>query len=255
MSIEIAYAGDRKIAVDILRFIFEKGVEPKALLVSSRKKASHDQELIDLCNHLEPSRVFRGNNFKKDSSIEELRSLELDYIISIHFPYIYPKKILDIPERGVINLHPAYLPFNRGWHTPTWAIYEDTPYGASLHFMDEDVDSGDIIDRKKIEKKPEDTAHKLYRKVLEVEKKLFKDSWDDLLNFEYDRTQQNLEKGTEHTKDEIKKIQKIYLDETVEAEEIIRKLRALTTNNISEAAYFEKDDVKYRIQINIERED
>lgn len=255
MSVNIGYAGDREISVDILKFIKNKGVKPKALLISPEKKASHGQELIELCSHLEESSIFKGDEFKKDKSIKKLQSLDLDYIISIHFPYIYPKSILDIPKNGIINLHPAYLPFNRGWHTPTWAIYEDTPFGATLHFIEEGLDSGDIINREKLEKKPEDTAHSLYNKVLEVEKKLFKDSWDDLVNFEYKRIPQPLQKGTKHTKDDIKKIQKIDLNEKVEVEELIKKLKALTTNKISEAPYFQKDGKIYRVQINIERGD
>lgn len=255
MDIRLAYAGDRKIAVDILEFILKKGVEPKALMVSSKKKASHDQELIDLCDHLEDSKILRGNEFKKDTNIDGLRGLDLDYIISIHFPYIYPKSVLETPEHGVLNLHPAYLPYNRGWHTPTWAIYDDTPYGATLHFMEEELDSGDMINRERLEKKPEDTAHSLYQKVLALEKKVFEDSWNDLINFDYQRIPQNLQEGTKHTKKDIKDIQKIDFDGEVKAEELIKKLKALTTNKISEAAYFEKDGGKYRVQINIERED
>ncbi len=254
MSINIAYAGDREIAVDILTFIIDNGVKPRALFVPPEKEASHNQELINMCNHLENSDISEGDEFRTDGNIKRLKDLDLDYIISIHFPYIYPKSILDIPKHGIINLHPAYLPFNRGWHTPTWAIYEGTPYGATLHFMDEDLDSGDIITRKKIEKKQEDTAHTLYQKALKLEKKLFKESWEDLVNFEYNKIPQDLHKGTRHTKEDIKKIQKVELEEKIEVKEFIKKLRALTTNKLSEAAYFQQGEDKYRIQINIEED-
>ena len=78
-----------------------------------------------------------------------LEQLSLDYIICVHFPYIVPREILSIPKYGVTNLHPAYLPYNLGWHTPSWAILENTPIGATLHYMDECVDTGDIIHQKK----------------------------------------------------------------------------------------------------------
>ncbi len=255
MSIDIAYAGDREISVDILKFIIKKGVLPKALFVSLEKKASHDQDLIKLCDHLEPSMILRGDEFKKEKNISMLEKLGLDYIISIHYPHIYPKEVLDIPKQGVVNLHPAYLPFNRGWHTPTWAIYDDTPYGATLHFMDEKLDSGDIIKRERLEIKHDDTADTLYKRNLKLERELFKDSWDDLVNLDYRRISNELENGTIHKKNEIEEIQEIDLDEVVEVERFIRKLRALTTNKISEAAYFHKDGDKYRIQIDIRRVD
>lgn len=254
MSINIAYAGDRQISVDILRFILDEGVEPKSLLVPSREKASHYHNLIDMCDHLEPSKVLIGSEFKTDENISMLKELDLDYIISIHYPYIYPKKVLDIPKHGSINLHPAYLPYNRGWHTPTWAIYDDTPYGATLHFMDEGLDSGDIINRKRLKIEPEDTADTIYRKALKLEKELFKESWNDLVVYNYNSMKQDLEKGTKHNKDEIEKIQSIDLDEKVGVGRLIKKLRALTTNKISEAAYFERNGEKYRIQINIKKE-
>jgi len=254
MSINIAYAGDREIAVDLLDFIIKSDIVPKALFVSDDKEATHGQELINLCGHLDNSDISEGDEFKTDDNIKKLKDLDLDYIISIHFPHIYPKSILDIPKHGVINLHPAYLPFNRGWHTPTWAIYEDTPYGATLHFIDEDIDSGDIIARKKIEKKPGDTAHTLYQRALKMEKKLFKECWEDLVSFEYKRIPQDLQRGTEHKKEDIRKIQRIHLDEKIEVGEIVKKLRALTTNKLSEAAYFKQGEDKYRIQIDIEKE-
>ncbi|MFW6376306.1 MAG: formyltransferase family protein [Thermoplasmatota archaeon] len=255
MSINIAFAGDRKISVDILKFIIEEGVLPEALFVSSRDKASHDKDLIDICDHLDDSKIFRGDEFKREENVSSLKKSDLDYIISIHYPYMYPKEVLDIPKHGIINLHPAYLPFNRGWHTPTWAIYEETPYGATLHFLDEKLDSGDIISRKWLDIRPDDTADTLYKRNLEIEKELFKESWEDLVNFDYSREENDLEKGTIHTRYEIEKIQEIDLKEKVEVEKLVRRLRALTTNKISEAAYFLKDGGKYRVQINIELEE
>jgi len=255
MSVKIAYAGDRDISVKVLEYILQQEVEPLALFISSKKMASHDENLIKLCDHLDDSKILRASEFKKEENISKIEKLDLDYIISVHFPYIYPKSVLEIPEHGVVNLHPAYLPYNRGWHTPTWAIHDTTPYGATLHFMEEEIDSGDIIHQKKLEKKLSDTADDLYQRVKKLEFQVFKEGWKDLVNFDYDRKSQNLEKGSKHTKEDIKKIQKIDLNEKIKAEKLIRKLKALTTNKISEAAYFENEGKKYRVQINIEKED
>lgn len=250
----IVYAGDRDIAVRVVRFLLDKNVKPKALFISSRNRASHDSELVNLCSYLSDEKIFRGSEFRKPKARKILREINLDYILSIHFPYIYPSKILDLPEHGVINLHPAYLPYNRGWHTPTWAIWEETPYGATLHFMNEEVDAGDIIARKKIEIRPEDTADSLYSRVKELEFDLFKETWPSLASFTYNQTPQSEEKSTQHTKEDIQEIQKLDL-EKVSRKDFIRRLRSLTTNKIEEAAYFLKDGRKYRIQVRIVPED
>lgn len=251
----IAYAGDRDISVDVLKFILEQGVRPRALLLCSRKRATHADELLELCPFLDEGMIFRGTSFRNEENIEKLKELELDYIISIHFPYIYPKSVLDIAEHGVLNLHPAYLPYNRGWHTPTWAIYDGTPYGGTLHFMEEALDSGDIVHRKKLEVRPEDTADSLYHRAKALEFEVFREAWGELSDFSYDRIVQDESEATAHTKKDIEKIREIDTDSRMSARELLRKLRALTTDRVSEAAWFRSGGKRYRVQVEITPEE
>jgi methionyl-tRNA formyltransferase len=246
---KFAFAGDRKISCSILKFIISKGYKPSALLVSDFDKASHDDELIEISG-LEESLVFRGNEFKNPKAIEFLSSLGLDYIFGIHFPYIIPAEILAIPKIGVVNLHPAFLPYNKGWHTPSWAIIERCLYGATLHFMEEALDEGDIIHQKKIDVYPIDTANSLYKRVLKLEEEVFYESFDSLTRLKPNRIKQ-LDKGTSHQKKELKALQEINMSENSNAIDLINKIRALTTNDEKEAAYFIVDDKKIGVQINL----
>ncbi len=250
---KIAFAGDKDISVDVLEFILEQGTKPSLLFVPSEDRASHSAELIDLCSYLNPDTILRGDTFRKEKGLDLIDKFKLDYIISVHFPYIYTKKIFDKPKHGVLNLHPAFLPYNRGWHTPSWAIYENTPYGATLHFMDEDTDTGDIVRRKKIAIRPQDTADSLYKRVKELELEIFKEAWPELISEEYTRKPQPREKGSSHKKGDLQEIQKIQLDKKVRAKDLIDKLRALTTNKQNEAAYFRVNGTKYRIQVSIHK--
>ena len=194
--------------------------------------------------------IFRGNQFKTSEAIQLLASLELDYIIGIHFPYLIPTEILTIPKIGVLNLHPAYLPFNKGWHTPSWAIMEGYPYGATLHFMEEALDEGDIIHQKEIEVLPIDTANSLYQRVLKLEENVFFEAFDSLSSLNPNRKKQ-LDKGSSHQKKELKAIQEINISENGNALNLINKIRALTTNDVNESAYFMLNDKKIGIQINL----
>ena len=58
-----------------------------------------------------------------------------------------------------------------------------------------------------------------------------------------------------HKKSDLALIQKIDLEKNVKTKDLIRQLKALTTNNIKEAAYFETNGKKYRLQIHIEKND
>ncbi len=247
----IVYAGDRDISVWVLRFIIKQGVKPVALMIPDENKATHAQELVPLCNYLDNSRILKGDQFRTESGISLLERLNPDYITCVHFPYIVPKEVLEIPKHGVINLHPAYLPYNRGWHTPSWAILEGTPYGATLHFMDEGIDTGDIIHQKQIEILPNDTADTLYKRVMKLEFEVFKDAWSSIVFGTYSRKPQLLKEGSTHNKKDIKSIQFIDLNKQVKSGELIRLLRALTTDDIKESAYFETNGKLYRMQLRI----
>ncbi len=244
----IVFGGDRAIAVRILRFLRHQGVRPLALLVSDDRHETHADDLWWLIHDLKIP-ILKGSEFRSEAGIKRLAETAPDYIICVHFPYIVPKEVLNIPKHGVLNLHPAYLPWNRGWHTPTWAIWDDTPYGATLHFMSETLDGGDIVHQKKLRITPDDTADSLYRRALKLEYDVFKEAWPSIANGTYARKPQAPDEGTSHRKEDIESIRRLDIDADLKAESVVRRLRALTTNRIDEAAYFEVNGKKYRVQI------
>ena len=74
-----------------------------------------------------------------------LESLEIDVIIN-QSQSIIKKQLLDIPKIGVLNRHNALLPKNRGRLTPFWVLYKgEKETGVSIHFVEEGIDSGDIV--------------------------------------------------------------------------------------------------------------
>lgn len=252
----IAFAGDRDIAVWALEYILNSGVKPLALLVSGQDRASHADELISLCSFLGAEDVIEGDKFRQPSGISRLRKLDLDYILCVHFPYIVPEEVLSLPRFGVLNLHPAYLPYNRGWHTPSWAILEDTPAGATLHFMDETTDTGDIVHRKRLEISAGDTAHSLYARLKGLELEVFKDAWLQLVSGSFERKSQRPGAGSFHKREDLfdEAVQRIDLDAVMRAGDLIRRLRALTTSKVEEAAYYESDGRRFRLQVVIYEE-
>lgn len=243
------FAGDRQISVNILKWMIEKGYRPAALMVSSGNNESHADELIKV-SELPKNRVLIGKSFSELSSIETLKSLGADYFIGIHFPYIIPSEVLNIPKVGFLNLHPAYLPYNKGWHTPSWAILDGTPYGATLHFMSETLDEGDVIHQKLLYIKPNDTANSLYKRVLSLEEEVFYEAFDDLISLCPKKSNQK-NKGTSHVKRDLESAQVLNNLEV----KVVNKLRALTTNKVKESAYFEKEGKRYYVQVKIYESD
>ena len=244
-----AFAGDRKISCNILKFLKGKGYEPSALFIGNSMTSSHSSEL-KLISGLDEKYIFEGNDFRKPENIKVLIDMELDYIFGIHFPYIIPKTVLEIPSIGFLNLHPAYLPFNKGWHTPTWAILDGTPYGATLHFMSEALDEGDIIHQKELVVSLNDTANSLYKKVLKLEEEVFYEAFEGISKKQPTRIPQR-GTGSSHNKKDLEQIQQIDIDQVVNPLDLINKLRALTTNKNSELAYFNLNGKQVGIKIEL----
>lgn len=252
-DLRIAFAGDRDIAVSVLKFMLSQEVQPLALLVPETIRASHADELVALCPFLPKERVLWGHQFRETDEIVLLRGLRLDYVIGVHFPYIIPEAVLSVPRVGFLNLHPAYLPYNRGWHTASWALLEGTPIGATLHFMNDGVDMGDIVHQEQLDVSAGDTAHTLYKRLKGLELKVFKEAWPQLMANSYRRRPQVPNQATAHKRQDLltPKVQQIDLEETVKAGELLCRLRALTTNNIREASFYEVKGKRFRVQVHI----
>lgn len=67
-------------------------------------------------------------------------------------------------------------------HTLSWAILERTPVGATLHYMDPEVDAGDIVSQKQIDGSSGDTGHSLYERAKLLELEVFREAWPLLVS-------------------------------------------------------------------------
>lgn len=78
--------------------------------------------------------------------IETVMSFKIDLLVSMSFNQIFKSHILSVPKIGVINCHAGKLPFYRGRNILNWALINDEKeFGITVHFVDEGIDTGDII--------------------------------------------------------------------------------------------------------------
>lgn len=246
-------AGDRQVAVRILEFLINHGDAPAVLCVSRRPSASHSTELEHLFRSNGGAVVLDGADLVQPTA--EVRSLleSLDFSLSVHFPEIVKAPALHLPHRGWLNLHPSYLPYNRGWHTPSWAILDQSPAGVSLHRMVDEVDAGAVLLQREIPVEPWDTANSLYQRLLDAEYALVEESWDDLRSLDvWPEVDLPADTGSLHTKADLLSpgVRQLDLDAQRPVRDVINQLRALTTDRWSEAAYF--DDAGKRVHLRLE---
>lgn len=105
----------------------------------------------------------------------------IDFIISYAYRRKIDKFILDQFPKRAINLHIAYLPYNRGADPNLWSFLEDTPKGVSIHYLDGNIDTGDILAKQEVQHDLEsDTLRTSYKRLSEVIEALFKLHWPEI---------------------------------------------------------------------------
>lgn len=250
-SPRIALAANRNIGAQSLQLLRDQNLEPVVLIVPKGKNV--DPAVGQMCRAMPDIPVLHGKVFREQRGVELLESLDIDYLLSVHFPYMIPRSVLDLPRIGALNLHPAYLPYNRGWHTPSWAILEQTPYGATLHWIDEGMDTGDIAMQKQIDVAPHDTADTLYARVLSAELEILREALPLIKSRTLPRLPQQGQ-GTEHVKADLSRVRRLDLNARLTVREVLQQIRALTTNREDEAAWFELDGERYLVRLSISRD-
>jgi methionyl-tRNA formyltransferase len=95
--------------------------------------------------------------------IDLMKILQPDVIKAVTCTIIR-KPLIEIPVLGILNTHAAMLPKYRGIDTPQWAILEDGEVGVVEHFLDEKIDTGDILAIRRLTlKKGDSISTVLYR--------------------------------------------------------------------------------------------
>ena len=102
---------------------------------------------------------------------------KFDFLVSYNYRRILTSDILGRFADRAVNLHIALLPWNRGADPNFWSFVEKTPKGVTIHYLDEGVDTGDIIYQKEIISLPKDTFRVMYDRLHGEIQKLFVQNW------------------------------------------------------------------------------
>ena len=145
-------------------------------------------------------------NCQKIPSLKRFK--QSDFILSFGFRKIISENFIKKIKKPIFNIHLSYLPFNRGAHPNFWSFIENTPAGVSIHEINEGIDTGNIILRKKINFNINlnkfSTFKKTYSYLFLEAEKLFKKNFNKIYNKKYKRILNN-SKGTFHYKKDIPK--------------------------------------------------
>ena len=98
--------------------------------------------------------------------VADVRALAPDFLFSFYYRSLLAAPLLAVPTRGALNMHGSLLPRYRGRAPVNWAVlHGERETGATLHYMTEKADAGDIVAQSSVPILPDDTACEVMDKV------------------------------------------------------------------------------------------
>lgn len=113
--------------------------------------------------------VFQPKNFKDPETVEALRSLRPTLIVVVAYGRILPQPVLDVPEKGAINMHASILPELRGAGPIQWSILQHMKEtGVTAMYLSAGMDEGDIIEIRRTPIDPMETGAELMERIGQI---------------------------------------------------------------------------------------
>jgi methionyl-tRNA formyltransferase len=167
--------------------------------------------------------VYQPERVRDAEVVERLRALAPELIVVVAYGQIIPRSILEIPGRGVVNVHASLLPRHRGASPVAHSILAgDRETGVTIMRMDEQLDHGPVLAVRKVVIEPQEDAAGLTRRLAEVGAVLLVETiahLDALTEVEQDHARATIAPRLRREDGE--------LDWSLGAEEIDRRVRAL----------------------------
>lgn len=147
----VVFMGTPDFAVPSLQKLSEIGAEIKCVVTQPDKPFGRKQVLTPPAVKqaaLEKNyTVYQPSSMKSDEAYEYIKSFEPDFIVVAAYGKILPKRVLDIPKYGCINVHGSLLPKYRGAAPIQWAVINgENETGITTMLMNEGLDTGDILE-------------------------------------------------------------------------------------------------------------
>ena len=246
MPYKIIFMGTPQFSVSVLEALVKSSYKISCVYTQSPKRSNRGQKLnssaVQLCAENSELVVRNPNNLNTDEELKFFKKLNPDIVVVVAYGKLIQKKFLDIPKRGFINIHASLLPKWRGAAPIQRAIMNlDKEIGVSIMKIVEELDSGPVMKKIKIDINSHDSSGKILEKLSKIGAENIVSALDDIFNDKAKFTEQDHSLATYAKK--IKK-NECKIDWEENAKNIIGKINGL---NPDPGAWFEYKKTRYKI--------
>lgn len=240
------------VGYNVTKFLVDRGENIVAVFLHNPPMQKYADEILNIVK-LQSNDIYTADKLKSNDIVDIISSYTPDVIITCYWAHLLKPEVFKIPKNGCVNFHPALLPYNRGWYPSVWPFIDGTPAGVSLNYIDDGVDTGDIIAQQELSIEETDTAGDVYKKCQDLITDLFKETWIIIKNYGIILTPQNHSLATYHSKKDGNAFNEIDIEKTYKVKDLLNLLKARTFGERS-FAYYQKGDEKFSVRIIITKE-
>lgn len=229
-TLRILFMGTPEFAVGILDRLIAAKLHVVGVVTAPDKPAGRGKQIrfsaVKNFANKQNIEVLQPTNLKSNNFQEDLQRLNPNLIIVVAFRML-PKVVWNYPEYGTFNLHASLLPQYRGAAPINWAIINgEKNTGVTTFFIDEEIDTGQIIDSKMQPIASDENVESLHDKLMKIGAELVIETAEAIANNQIETKSQlgndNLKSAPKLTKDNTK------VDWSKDAQKIFDFIRGLT---------------------------
>ena len=186
IQMKIVFMGTPDFAAESLKNLYEAGHEIALVVTNPDKPKGRGMKLIESpvkeYAHSKDLKIIQPEKIKNnDDFVKIIKEINPDVICVVAYGKILPKEIIDIPEKGCINVHGSLLPKYRGAAPIQWSIINgDKITGVTTMYMDVGMDTGDMILKQEVNIEDDETTGELWEKLSKIGARLLVETLEQI---------------------------------------------------------------------------
>lgn len=169
-ALRVVFMGTPDFAVPSLQALLDAGHDVKAVFTQPDRPRGRGHKMsfspVKRAAEAADVPVYQPRTLRDEQTMKALRGLSPDVIVVVAYGQLLPKSVLDLPRLGCVNVHASLLPRHRGAAPIQAALAAgDRVTGITTMFMDEGLDTGDMIFRHEIPIGPQDDAGTMHDRL------------------------------------------------------------------------------------------
>jgi methionyl-tRNA formyltransferase len=249
-SLRLAVFASDEVGCNVASLLAAKVPSSITLIVDAGNRGGWNDRMRAECPELAAD-ILEWDADRAEAIVSRLGQQSIDLGILAWWPHIVKRGLLETARLGFLNFHPSLLPHARGKDPNFWSLVERRPFGATIHWVDEGVDTGPIAFQTEIPVGWEDNGQSLNERSRTAIVELFERNLPRILAGDIPRMTQP-EAGSAHRRRELDPASRIDLDAEYRAEDLLNRLRARTFPP-HPACWFESGGERYEVRVEIRR--